>query len=139
IRLTAAGKPITFNDASAAGLFDAVAESAESLRQTAVEWVAEQPAKGDPGRSPGSDGLPSVRIDAAKHTAAVLGALDAVKGDLPDTGPARAVAECVNVGLLQGWEAALEAEIRCLVELRSSPEGRAGIAAFFEKSAKKGG
>jgi hypothetical protein len=38
--------------------------------------------------------------------------------------------------LQEGWQAALDVERRELTRLRGTPEGRAAIRAFFEKSRK---
>ncbi len=133
IRLTAIGKPMKFDEAHGAGLFDAVAESAEALLVTAKGWVAERATHGRPER----DGAPSRWIGRSNIAADCVAALDALPPDLPDTGSARAVVAAVDVGLTEGWQAALECERRHLIHLRRSPEGAAAIQAFFARSAAK--
>lgn len=133
IRRTATGKPLTFDEAQEAGLFDVVAESASELEQTAKAWIADRARAGKVER----DGAPSRWIGRTGVASAALTALDEVKPDLPETGAAAAVVDAVNAGLTRGWKAALETERRHLVRLRSSPEGAAAIKAFFEKSAAK--
>ena len=60
-----------------------------------------------------------------------------VEADLPRTKSSAAVLGAVRAGLNGGWQAALDVERRELVRLRSTPEGKAAIQAFFEKSAAK--
>lgn len=132
IRRTATGEPMPFDTAAAAGLFDRVVEPG-GLLDAARRWVLERPQPGTRGR----DGAPLRWIGRSGLAAGVLGALDLVRPDLPQTPAAQAVAACVDAGLTQGWAAALAAERANLVRLRSTPQGRAAIGAFFEKSAKK--
>ena len=131
ITRTAVGKPLTFDEAREAGMFDAVAGSAETLLETAKGWVADRARDGGYPR----DNAPSHWI--GRKPAEVLAALDEVRSELSDTGSARAVAEAVDTGLTQGWQAGLDCERRHLVHLRRTPEGAAAIQAFFERSAAK--
>lgn len=133
IQRMAVGKPLTFDEACDAGLFDAVAESPEALLDTAKRWVVDRAARGRIDR----DGAPSRWIGRPGVAAGCVAALDAVRSDLPPTGSAAAVAEAVNAGLTRGWQAGLECERRHLVHLRRTPEGVAAIQAFFERSAAK--
>lgn len=147
IRLTALGKPMNFEEARAAGVFDAVADSPEALLSTAKRWLRSQKS---PGRS-GRDGAPRRWIGRMEPASgpnrpgpsAVLAALEAVQAEnvgvpayAPGT-PAAAVLGAINAGLTQGWAAALAFERRELVRLRNTPAGKDAIAAFFAKSAKK--
>ncbi|VAX38626.1 hypothetical protein MNBD_PLANCTO03-422, partial [hydrothermal vent metagenome] len=66
-----------------------------------------------------------------------VAALDDLPPELSATASARAVAEAVDAGLTEGWQAALDCERRHLVHLRRTPEGAAAIHAFFERSAAK--
>ncbi len=50
---------------------------------------------------------------------------------------AQTVANCVETGLKDGWNAATQLERTELTRLRNTPEGKAAIQAFFDKSAKK--
>ncbi|MCA9279115.1 MAG: enoyl-CoA hydratase/isomerase family protein [Phycisphaeraceae bacterium] len=128
IELTASGKPLNFATACEAGVFDAVASDATTLLMTAKQWIIDNP------KAPARDGTPSRWIGRSQYRAKTLTALDAVRASLPDTGSAKAVADAVDVGIAQGWEAALKCEQDHLVRLRSSPEGKAAIEAFFARS-----
>lgn len=128
IRRTAEGKPMNFEEAKAAGVFDAVAPSPGELLPTAKAWVVGRvstPVK--------RDGAPLRWIGRGDRAAATLRALDTVRGSLPATGAAAAVAMAVDDGLGKGWEEALRTEQRELVRLRNTTEGKAAIAAFFAK------
>jgi enoyl-CoA hydratase/carnithine racemase len=129
IRMTAEGKPFTFEDAKGAGLFDAVAGMPGDLLAVAKGWVADRAGKGKLER----DGAPLRWIGRPASAGKVLAALDAVRHELPRTEAAGAVALAVDEGLLRGWPAALAAEQRELVRLRKTEAGRASIAAFFAK------
>lgn len=128
ITQTATGKPMNFDDAKAAKLFDAVAASPAELRDTAKRWVLDQRNTPAPRR----DGAP-LRWIGRDRPADVLRALDRVRIDLPDTDSARACANAVDEGLTRGWQAALAAERKHLVHLRNTPAGKAAISAFFAK------
>ncbi len=137
IRRTATGQVMSFEQAVTAGLFDVVAPSAGDLMKTAVAWVAE--ARRGPQRL--RDGTPLRWIGRASDRgspAEVVRALDRLRGELPDTGSARAVVEAVDTGLTRGWAAALRVERERLVQLRSAPAGKAAIEAFFARSGGSG-
>ena len=127
IALTAGGTPMKYDEAVEAGLFDAVAESPEALLETAKRWAMDQ-------RTPERDGAPSRWIGRSSCAAGVLAGLDAVRGELPATGAAGAVAEAVDAGLQRGWRAALGVEQRELTRLRHTEPAQKAINAFFEKS-----
>jgi enoyl-CoA hydratase/carnithine racemase len=131
IRRTAAGQPMLFDEAVAAGLFDAVAPSADRLLATAMEWLA---AQKKPSRD--RDDAPRRWIGRPDHAGATLSALDRIKPELPGTEAAAAVREAVEAGLTRGWEAALEVERRQLVRLRHTPAAKASLESFFAKSKK---
>lgn len=133
IRRTATGKTFSVEEAHGAGVFDSFVSSAEELLPTAKRWVLDRAREGRIER----DGAPSRWIGRPRFSAASLRALDACRGELPQTGAARAVLDAIETGLTQGWQAALDCERRHLVSLRSSPEGRAAIQAFFERSSAK--
>lgn len=130
---TAAGKPMTFDEARGAGLFDEVAPDAEGLIGACRNWIVAQRRRGLPPR----DGAPARWIGRSGTRERVAAALPAVRDALPHTEPARAVIDAVNAGLDRGWQAALDVERRELVRLRSTQAGKAAIEAFFEKSGKK--
>lgn len=130
IEMTATGRPMKFDEACAAGLFDAVCDEPGDLRRAAASWVAEQAS----GKKLNRDGAPSRWIGRSDLAAGVLEALDRVRPDLPKTGSAEAVADCVDEGLARGWPAAIQKERDHLVRLRSTPEGAKAIEDFFAKS-----
>ncbi|TVQ60673.1 MAG: hypothetical protein EA378_11345 [Phycisphaerales bacterium] len=135
IRRTATGRPMTVEDASKAGLFDAVAPDLRSLLTTAAGWVSSQ-------ATPARDGAPSRCISRSPAQAKILAALDAVREELvPASGAgtpaAGAVVEAIDAGLSQGWQAGLSSERESLIRLRHTPEAKAAIEAFFAKSAQK--
>lgn len=132
IGLTAAGTPLKYPEAVAAGLFDVVAEDRAELDVACKRWLIEQSGVTRQDR----DGAPRRWIGRPEIASGVLAALDEIRASLPDTAPARAVASCVEVGLTKGWHGAIEAEQEHLVSLRHTPEARAALKAFFEKSAR---
>lgn len=54
-------------------------------------------------------------------------------GQPPPTKAASAVAECVEAGIQNGFEAGLAAERKHLVSLRHTPEAREKLAAFLKR------
>jgi len=56
--------------------------------------------------------------------------------DWPETEAADAVRSCIEVGLDEGWDSAIRRERQELVRLRSTPQARQKLEAFFAKSAK---
>ncbi|GJQ30360.1 MAG: hypothetical protein HBSAPP03_22440 [Phycisphaerae bacterium] len=131
IRRTASGKPMMFDEAVAAGLFDAVAPDAASLLATAKAWVAGATVRGRE-----RDGAPSRWIGRPDVAGKVLAALGSIRTEIAATDSGRAVAMAVDAGLSRGWAAAIDVEQRELVRLRNTPAGRAAIQAFFDKGKK---
>lgn len=131
IRRTAAGKPMMFDEAVTAGLFDMVAADQASLLGSARLWVA---AKAKDGAE--RDGAPSRHAGRSKYAAQAVKALDSVREEISKTPAGRSVAMCVDAGLTKGWNACLEHEQRELVKLRHTPEAKAAIEAFFAKGKK---
>lgn len=137
IRRTAEGKPMTFDEAKAANLFDAVAESTDSLLPAAKKWIVDERARrASHPRRP--DAQPTRWIGRLESKAKVAAALDASRADpsFPKTEAAQAVLAAVHAGLAAGWQDALTVERRELTRLRNTAAGQAAIAAFFEKSKK---
>lgn len=130
ISITASGKPLLFDQAKDAGLFDAVAPSQDQLHHTAKAWLQTQRQKPISTR----DGSP-LRWIGRVSPSQVLKALDSIKPELPPGEPAQAVVDAIDVGLAQGWQAALSCERRHLIRLRNQPAGKAAIAGFLAKSA----
>jgi enoyl-CoA hydratase/carnithine racemase len=133
IRQTAEGKPMMFDEAVQARLFDAVAPSAERLLETAKEWLLKARERGTPARN---HGTPS-RWIGTRHTSDTRAAVSSVRGGLPGTEAAAAVLSAVEAGLTSGWKRALDVEQQELVRLRHTPPARMALDAFFAKSAAK--
>jgi enoyl-CoA hydratase/carnithine racemase len=148
---TAAGKPLTFDEARSAGLFAEVAPDQQSLIPVALDWLARHRAGrsvltadgkdiGGAGRITSReppfprDGAPTRWIGRPALAARVHDGLRDARPDLPPTESAAAVAAAVEAGLSQGWEAALAVERRELVRLRHTPAAQQALAAFFAKS-----
>jgi enoyl-CoA hydratase/carnithine racemase len=134
IRRTAEGKPLIYDEAVEAGLFDSVAGSPDELLATARRWIADRVGQGPVER----DGAPSRWIGREGVRPVALRALETCRERLGDSPPVRAVLEAVDRGLNRGWQAALDCERERLVSLRGSEAGRAAIEAFFARSASKG-
>lgn len=130
IRLTAEGKPMMFDEAESAGLFDAIAPTQGELIETCRGWIRSQP--GPTRRS----GTPSRWIGIKSIAPTVLEALDAVRPELT-AAPGLAVCDAIDTGLAKGWQSALAVEQEHLVRLRNEPAGRQAIEAFFARSSKK--
>lgn len=130
IRLTATGKSMVYTEAVELGLFDEVAPSQDSLIETAIEWVKQQP-------SPTRDGAPSRWIGRKATASAVSDALSSIDGSLAGDEAAEAVMAAVDAGLSRGWDTALATERNRLVWLRSRPAAMEAIEAFFARSAGK--
>jgi len=133
IRQAAEGKTMMFDEAVKARLFDAVAPSAETLLDTAKEWLRKARERGLPARN---HGTPS-RWIGTRHTSDTRAAVSSVRGVLPGTEAAAAVLSAVEAGLTSGWKRALDIEQQELVRLRHTPAARAALEAFFAKSAAK--
>lgn len=133
IQRTAAGRPLTYDEAVAANLFDAIAPNPADLLPMAAKWLSTPAARTCATRQ-ARDGTPSRWIGRTRASA-TLRALDETRPDLPKTEAAAAVADCVNIGLTQGWQAALAAERTHLTRLRHTPAAKDAIANFFAKSA----
>lgn len=130
IRLTAEGKPLTFDEARAANLFDSIAPTHSDLIPAAREWIRAQ------RRPVRRSGTPSRWIGCKPVAAGVLSALDRLRPELTGA-PALAVCDAIDTGLAKGWHAALAVEQEHLIRLRNEPAGRQAIQQFFERTAKK--
>lgn len=123
IAATATGE--TFSTAKLpAGLFDALAPSAEAALETALEWI-----RTHPGHHP----LRCIRGDGDPAMTGVAEALATARSGLPDTPAALAVCDLVEYGLAHGWTAACARERHALVGLRHTPQAREKLAAFLKK------
>ena len=108
------------------GLIDRVVDNTDDLHEAALHWVDAQEAH--PTRTPKC-------IDDSNREA-VQAALKAVQGMLPNTPAAHAVVEAVQIGIDEGFAAALAAERRLLVSLRHTKEASERISKFLSRSAK---
>lgn len=124
IEMTATGRTMTVLDAAKAGLIEELVMPDRLL-----------PRAREIARTPKASArtTPICLAESARRSAA-LAALEHVRPSLPTTPSAAAVIVCVESGISRGWHAALDAERESLVRLRNSPEGRAAINQFFEKS-----
>ena len=128
---------MNYDEAVAAGLFDAVAPDSASLRNVAMDLIVKLRGAGAKSPMQRRDGSPWRWIGRPDVAASVMKALDSVRHELPNTEAAAAVAAAVEAGLTRGWKAALEVEQRELVRLRHTPPAKAALEAFFARSAKK--
>ena len=132
IERTAAGRPMTISEAIEKGLFAGTARDKDGVIALARERA--QAAKADSDRER--------PMNATWRADEVRSALESAK--LPETKAAEGVRSCVEAGLSGGWSAGLTAEKNTLIALRSTPEAREALEAFFAKSkpttgAKAGG
>jgi len=112
------GRTMPVDQAKELGLFDAWVEDPAELAAASKPYARPQPRfVGD------DDVIPHVR--AAKNIAG---------SEIPDTPSAAAILECVDIGLTQGWAAAVEAERGHLVRLRHTEEAKAALEKFFAKA-----
>lgn len=132
IRRTAQGKPLMFDEAVSAGMFDMVAADQTSMLGTARLWVASKAKEPRIER----DGAPSRHAGRVKWAANAVRACDALRTELAGSQTGAAVLACVDAGVTRGWKACLEVEQRELVRLRHTPAAKDAIAAFFAKSKK---
>ena len=109
-----------------AGLIDRVVDNEVDLHEAAVRWIEANAAVTGEGR-------PKC-IDESNRDA-VAAALRSVRDQLPDTPAAHAVVEAIEIGIAEGWAAALAAERRLLVSLRHTEAARSGVGAFLAKQA----
>jgi enoyl-CoA hydratase/carnithine racemase len=125
ILMTASGKTCKLEDAPE-GLIDREVDNEGDLHEAAVRWIE--------ANTPKAGGQPPKCIDESNRDAVAAG-LAAARQRLPDTPAAHAVVEAVEIGIAEGWAAALAAERRLLVSLRHTEPARQGIGAFLAKQA----
>lgn len=128
IERTISGTPMTSVEAQDAGLFDAWAGSASDVRAVGAAWVrrVEPPVR---------DGAPSRWIGREPSRGRAVEAVESTRDT--ETGPSRAVLDCVRIGLASGWADGCGAERKHLVNLRHTPDATERIRAFFDRSAKR--
>ncbi len=127
IRMTATGQTFTITEAAEAGLVEQMVSPDDLLAR--AKSIAARPKHVARAR-------PRC-IEDTDRREAVRAALAHVAPELPDSQAARAVVDCVKIGLDKGWPAALDTEREHLVRLRNTPEGRAAIESFFARADKK--
>jgi enoyl-CoA hydratase/carnithine racemase len=107
------------------GLVDRVVDNGGDLFEAAVRWIETHTPPAGPRPK---------HIDESNRQAVEHG-LASVRERLPDTAAAHAVVEAVEIGITDGWAAALAAERRLLVSLRHTPTARSKLEAFLAKPA----
>lgn len=127
-----AGRTMLFDEAVELGVFDATAGEGEDVALVAADWCAARAGQTKP-----NDGAPLRWIGRDETRDGVHDALRAAVISGQETECGRAVLDCVNAGLEEGWPHALHAERKHLVALRSTDAAQASIEAFFSKTAKK--
>lgn len=134
IRMTATGQTFTIVDAREAGLIEELVDDPAALaaRARAIAAEPKSPTRkaGEPIAVCNAGPRPGATIEHLERV------LDGLRGERAWPPAALAVFDCVETGLRQGWKAALDAERHALVRLRNTPEAKAAIHAFFEKSRK---
>jgi enoyl-CoA hydratase/carnithine racemase len=125
ISMAATGSIISIDEAPE-GLFDEMVDSPAELHDAAVRWLGGQPA--NPTRR-------TPRCIDETNRAAVGEGLSAIRESLHDKPAVHAVIEAVEVGLTDGFTAALAAERRLLVSLRHTDIARNKLQAFFARNA----
>lgn len=132
MRRTASGTPMLYREATQAGLFDFIVGDVTKLIEKAAQWVSSRPA-------PIRDGAPARWIGREDRAAITQFTEESLRAELCKTAPGNAVWSCVAAGLTDGWQAALDAERRHLIELRATPEAKGAIESFFARSSAKAG
>ncbi len=123
IRATASGETWKSTEVPV-GLFAATVGTANELREAAARWIQSHPRT--------TSRPHPIAIDVASAERVRAG-LSAVRSTLSASPAALAVVDAVEVGLRDGWNAAVDAERRHLIRLRHTPEARAKLEAFFAK------
>lgn len=128
ITRTCTGKSYILDEAIAAGLFDQVVDSVADLIPACKTWLKSRPA--------GSTNTRELWNSHTASRAAAVKALDSIRHELPSTDESRACAAALDVGLTQGYIAALASERDSLVKLRHTPRAKDALSAFFAKAKK---
>ena len=71
---------------------------------------------------------------ASDNATSIEDGLEAARASLPDTEAARAVVECVEIGIRDDWSRAIEAERRLLTGLRHTPAAREKLESFLARA-----
>ena len=107
------------------GLLDVVVDTPDDIEAAAIDWIRSRTEKTR------TDGVPRCLSD--KHPGVMQSALERIHDEHIETAEADAVVDAIETGLREGFQAALLAEQRQLVSLRSTETTRARLEAFFAK------
>lgn len=131
LEIIAQGQVLRAHKARTAGLVDAIAPDAATLRRAAIEWIIAHPKARQawdqdgfrwPGGHPDSEGVrPVFMAGAAMLYNRTAGAFPA----------AEAVFSVVQEGARLRFERALQVEARAFCRLAASPQARAMVRTFF--------
>ena len=124
ITQTATGQTTPVN-ALPAGLFDVAVNAGDDALCAALDWIRAHPRMMARTQPNAIDSVNAPRIRSA---------LAAARGTLTATDAALAVLDCVDIGINNGWNAALAAERKHLVALRHTPTAREKLAQFLKPS-----
>jgi enoyl-CoA hydratase/carnithine racemase len=126
IRMTILGTPSRSDDVPE-GLIDCFVDDACDLEAACINWIQSHPDVDRSTRTP--------RCLDAKHPGTVQAAIGLAREELDESPTAQSVLDAIETGLCNGWDAALSAEQKHLVALRSTEQARAKLDAFFQKQA----
>jgi enoyl-CoA hydratase/carnithine racemase len=124
IRMTVAGTPARSDDVPE-GLVDRFVDDADALLPACLEWIEASESVDRSAETP--------RCLDHKHPGTVQAAVEHARTELEDTSETRAILDCIEIGLRDGWAAALAAEQQHLVALRGTESTRTKLDAFFSK------
>jgi enoyl-CoA hydratase/carnithine racemase len=127
IERTATGRPMKIGEAIEKGLFVGTATDKDGVLALARERARRAKADADGDRP----------VNVTWHAEEARAALESA--ELPETKAGQGVRSCVEAGLSGGWAAGLAAEKDTLIALRSTPEAREALEAFFAKNKSKAG
>ena len=122
ITQTATGQTNSVN-ALPVGLFDVAVNAGDDALRVALDWLAANP-RSAPRTQPNA--INAVLAPTIQY------ALENALGTLPATDSAKAILNCVEIGIKSGWQAALAAERKHLVALRHTPFAREKLAQFLK-------
>lgn len=100
------------------------------IRDAAADWIRSHP-EAHADRTARS-GEPLGIQDGNKSS--ISEALAAVRDDLSDDDATRAVVECIEIGIQDGWNQAIAAERRLLTGLRHTPTARERLESFLARA-----
>ena len=110
------------------GLFESVVPKRE-LAAAAAAWI-----KGHPEAHIDRRGRATPLAIDDRNRSVIAEGLESVRKDLDESPSTRAVVECLEIGVENGWMAAIAAERRLLTELRHTPEAREKLEQFLARA-----